>query len=74
MNVEIPTSIKPVLVQAYLADEIKTDADYKIKIPFDQTFYSKDNLVWFALSKNKKYKIIFRDDKNGIIYKKEVKS
>jgi hypothetical protein len=73
VSVKIPKTIKPVLVQAYLADEIKFDGDYGMKIPCDQTFFSEDNCVWLALRKRKKYKIVYRDDKNRIIYKGELK-
>jgi hypothetical protein len=74
VSVEIPKKIKPVLIQAYLENEIKTDEDYKIKIPCDQTFYSENNYAWLALRKGKKYKIIYRDDKNRINFKKDVRA
>jgi hypothetical protein len=74
VNIEIPKSIKPVLVQSYVKNEIKSDNDYKIKIPCDQTFYSENNNVWLALRKGKEYKIIYRDDKNRIVFKKDIKT
>lgn len=66
-NIAIPASIKPVLAQAYLIDEIKDENDFKIKIPCDQTFYSENNKVWFALRKGKEYKIVFRGENNEIL-------
>lgn len=74
VSIEIPKSIKPVLVQAYVKNEIKSEDDYKIKIPFDQTFYSENNNVWLVLRKGKEYKIIYRDDKNKIVFKKDIKT
>jgi hypothetical protein len=74
VSVEIPKSIKPVIVQAYVANEITSDDDYRIKIPCDQTFYSENNSVWLALRKGKEYKIIYRDDKNRIVLKKDIKT
>jgi hypothetical protein len=72
-SVAIPESLKPVLVQAYLATEIKDENDYKIKIPCDQTFYSENNEVWFALRKERKYKIVFRNEENKILKTKLLK-
>ncbi len=72
VKIEIPKSIKPVFVQAYVCDEIKSDEDYKLKIPIDQTFYSENNKVWLSLRRGKKYNIIYRDEKNKIIFKKVV--
>ena len=62
------------LYDYYLKDEIKSENDYKIKIPCDQTFYSEDNKVWLALRKGREYKIIYRNDKNFIIFKKDIKA
>jgi hypothetical protein len=74
VSIEVPKSIKPVLVQAFVKTEIKSDEDYKIKIPCDQTFYSENNNVWLVLRKGKEYKIIYRDDKNRIVFKKDIKT
>jgi hypothetical protein len=72
-NVAIPKSIKPVLVQAYLATEIINEKDFQIKIPCDQTFYSENNKVWFALRKGREYKIVFRNEDNKILKTKLLK-
>ena len=61
-------------MQAYIENEIKSDDDYKIKIPCDQTFSSENNSAWLALRKGKEYKIIFRDDKYRIVSKKDIKT
>lgn len=74
VSIEIPKSIKPVLVQAYIKDEIKSDDDYKIKVPCDQTFYSENNKAWLALRKERQYIIIYRDNKNRIVFKKNLKT
>jgi len=74
VSIEIPKSIKPVLVQAYSVNEITSDTDFKIKIPCDQTFYSENNYAWLTLRKGKEYIIIYRDDKNRIVFKKVIKT
>jgi hypothetical protein len=72
-SVAIPESIKPVLVQAYLSAEIINEKDFQIKIPCDQTFYSENNKVWFALRKGREYKIVFRNEDNKILKTKLLK-
>ncbi len=72
ISIEIPNDIKPVLIQAYVANEIKTDKDYNTRIPYDQTFMSENGKAWFVSKKGEKYIIIFRDENNKIILKKEI--
>jgi hypothetical protein len=67
VNIEIPRSIEPVLVQAYLKSEIDGDASFRTRIPADQTFYCENNSVWFVLRSGLSYKIVYRDTKNKIL-------
>lgn len=68
--IKIPEDAKPVLAQAYLSAEIKSDVDYDFKIPVDQAFYVDEQSVHFILEKNSDYNIVFRDQANRIISKK----
>ncbi len=72
VSVEIPENIKPVLVQAYISNEIKTDKDFNIKIPYDQTFTSENNKAWLVLEKGNTYSIVFRDEKNRVLQKNTI--
>ena len=69
VSIEIPDSIKPVLIQAYLSEEIKSDEDYSLKIPCDQTFESEYGKAWLVLNDKLKYNVVFRDQYNNIIHK-----
>lgn len=68
-NIEIPANIKPVLIQAYLSQEIKSEEDYKFKIPYDQTFESEYGEAWLVLNNKEKYNVVFRDQYNNIIHR-----
>lgn len=59
-----------ILVQAYLASEIRNKQDFKKRIPTDQTTYFEKGKCYLVLRPNVKYIIVFRDEKNKIIYKK----
>jgi hypothetical protein len=72
INIKIPRSIDPVLVQAYLKTEIDGDASFRIRIPADQTFYSENNSVWLVLRSGLSYKIVYRDTKNKILHVKDL--
>lgn len=68
-SIDIPLSIKPVLVQAYLTEEISSDPDFNTRIPVDQTFYSLNDKAYLALRKDKEYFIVFRGADNRIVHK-----
>jgi len=71
VSVEVPKNIRPVLIQAYVSAEIKSEKDFDLKIPFDQTFTTESGKAWFVLQKKVKYDIIFRDEKNMIVLKQQ---
>jgi hypothetical protein len=70
--VEIPKNVKPVLVQAYIKSEIKTEKDFLTRVPFDQTFSSENGNGWLSLKKGDAYIIVFRGQDNSILLKKEI--
>ena len=61
-----------ILVQAYLASEIRNKKDFNKRIPTDQTTYFEKGNCYLALRPNVKYVIVFRDETNRIIYKKSM--
>jgi len=74
VQIPIPNNLKPVLIQTYVSCEIKTNEDYNMFIPYDQTFYSVNDCADLILKKNTKYKVVFRNSLNEIIRTSEYNS
>lgn len=72
ISLSIETDKKPVLIQAYLENEVKENGDLDFKIPFDQTFTLENGDAWFALERGQQYLIVYRDEHNNIILRKKI--
>lgn len=70
--VELDGKEHTILVQAYLANEIRNKKDFNKRIPSDQTTYFEKGNCFLVLRPNFKYIIVFRDETNRIIYKKSI--
>jgi hypothetical protein len=70
--VELEGKEHTILVQAYLASEIRNKKDFNKRIPTDQTTYFEKGNFYLALRPNVQYVIVFRDETNRIIYKKSI--
>lgn len=70
--VELEGKEHTILVQAYLASEIRNKKDFNKRIPTDQTTYFEKGNCYLALRPNVQYVIVFRDETNRIIYKKTI--
>ncbi len=70
--VEMEGRERTILAQAYLASEIRNKKDFIKRIPTDQTTYFEKGNCYLALCPNVQYVIVFRDERNRIIYKKSI--
>jgi len=62
------TNKKVILIQAYYQNEIRSQDDFKTRIPADQSFYLDNNAICrLYLVPQYTYVIVFRDENNNII-------